>query len=1174
MNIFTDGATRYIANKKHFKLQNGTSNCESSNITPLVKNINNVVNSNNMRKGFLSNVTPIGIIKPTVIGTLDTVKHDMNITITPKTSMVQVTDNVNLPQDLLKNDPLIFFLHKDMEPTSLTDGVKLVKIQRPNGESQKANIEELEEKLPEYVEMYQVILPPGVNKFTVDYKGKIFHEIKESPEDYGRSFPETPGIVSEEGIYLAGASYWYPVFDKKLSSFEVGVNLPSGWDAVSQGDRVKHKKDANGTQVTWKSDAPQDEIYLIGGKFTEYNKKAGKVDVQAFLRSPDKNLAQKYLEVTSGYMKMYDSLVGKYPYNKFAMVENFWETGYGMPSFTLLGPKIIRMPFILNSSYPHELLHNWWGNSVYVDYDKGNWCEGLTSYMADHLIQESRGEGTQHRRASLQRYTDYVSGNKDFPLTEFRSRKSAASEAVGYGKCAMFFHMLRTKNGDDTFRSSIQKFYKDNAFKSASWDDVQKAFGSVSKVDLAPEFDQWVKKTGAPQLTIKDPISTPIGVWFLLTAKMEQMQSGDSYLIDVPITVHLEGVKEAYQTKIKMSNKNLDLSLELPARPVRIELDPEYDLFRRLDKKETPPALSQLFGADDVLVVLPGNAIGNIKDEYLKMAEQWKKAHTGKLEIKWDDEVKELPGDRAIWLLGWENKFKTELSKTLTEYGVTISDKGVKIENRELDINENDAVFTAHNPKNINSTIGWVSAHNANVVKELGRKLSHYGKYSYLGFEGEEVACILRGEWVSSNSPTSVKVLQSDGKEVVDVKGILALRKPLAIPETSFSKENMIKDLKFLASEKLKGRGFGTPELDEASEYIAKEFQSSGLQPLGNQPGSFFKTWKDRGGDPEKEVEMRNVVGIIPGVKKEFNGESVVITAHFDHLGLGWPDAHSGDKGKIHPGADDNASGVSVLLELARVLANGPQPDRTIVFLATSGEEAGLRGSKHYVQNEKIFPVNKCVGVVNLDTVGRLGEKKLTILGTGSAKEWTQLFMDAESITGVKIDPISKDAGGSDQKSFISEKVPAVQIFSGANLDYHRPTDKPEKIDFDGLVKVASITKEVIQTLSSRNKGLTFIPIKIDPGPCPGERKATIGTVPDFSYTGKGYKVQEVVKDSPAYKAGMQSGDLIIRINNTEIESLRDFSDFMKKVKVGDEITVVFNRKGKEHKAIMKTVER
>src|SRR5262249_34773097 len=166
------------------------------------------------------------------------------------------------------------------------------------------------------------------------------------------------------------------------------------------------------------------------------------VKALAFLRKPEQALADRYLDATVQYLDMYRGLLGPYPYSKFALVENFWETGYGMPSFTLLGEQVIRFPFILHSSYPHELLHNWWGNGVFVDLAGGNWCEGLTAYLADHLIAEQRGQGAEHRRAILQRVTDYVTPENDFPLTRFLSRHNAVTEAVGYGKTAMVFNML------------------------------------------------------------------------------------------------------------------------------------------------------------------------------------------------------------------------------------------------------------------------------------------------------------------------------------------------------------------------------------------------------------------------------------------------------------------------------------------------------------------------------------------------------------------------------------------------------------------------------------------------------------------------------------------------------------------------------------------------------------
>ena len=210
-------------------------------------------------------------------------------------------------------------------------------------------------------------VPPGTRQLTGNYGGEIFHPVQQAGEEYSGSFSGTPGIISEEGVYLCASSYWFPWFNKDLVSFEMQVDSPSGWEVVSQGERTVHKKSAATVSVNWSSPEPQDDIFLIAAKFTEYSRAVGAATAMAFLRKPDDALANKYLEVTAQYLEMYRQLLGAYPYKKFALIENFWETGYGMPSFTLLGEKVIRLPFILHSSYPHEVLHNWLGNSVYVE---------------------------------------------------------------------------------------------------------------------------------------------------------------------------------------------------------------------------------------------------------------------------------------------------------------------------------------------------------------------------------------------------------------------------------------------------------------------------------------------------------------------------------------------------------------------------------------------------------------------------------------------------------------------------------------------------------------------------------------------------------------------------------------------------------------------------------------
>ncbi len=282
------------------------------------------------------------------------------------------------------------------------------------------------------------------------------------------------------------------------------------------------------------------------------------------------------------------NLIGPYPYSKFALVENFWETGYGMPSFTLLGEKIIRFPWILSTSYPHELLHNWWGNSVYVDFEKGNWCEGLTAYMADHLLKEQSGQGAEYRRTTLQKFTDYVNAENDFPVIEFRSRNNAAEEAIGYGKCLMFNHMLRKMMGDDNFIKAYQSFYKDNIYKISTFDDILESFQKFSSTDLKPVFDQWLMRKGAPSFKLSDVRTEKVEDRFNLHFTLSQTQEEDIFMLDIPVAIYLENKVELIT--VTSDKRNQFLYFPFSSEPVKIEVDPQFDVFRILDKAEVPPS--------------------------------------------------------------------------------------------------------------------------------------------------------------------------------------------------------------------------------------------------------------------------------------------------------------------------------------------------------------------------------------------------------------------------------------------------------------------------------------------------------------------------------------------------------------------------------------------------------
>jgi aminopeptidase N len=276
----------------------------------------------------------------------------------------------------------------------------------------------------------------------------------------------------------------------------------------------------------------------------------------------------------------------------------------------------------------------------------------------------------------------------------------------------------------------------------------------------------------------------------------------------------------------------------------------------------------------------------------------------------------------------------------------------------------------------------------------------------------------------------------------------------------------------------------------------------------------------------------------------------------------------AGDEGRIHPGADDNASGIAVLLELATVLGRELQPERTLVFAAFTAEEWGLRGSRHYVETMERWPVARAMAMINLDTVGRLGDKKLTVFGTGTATEWVHIVRGIGFTTGIQADAVPDDPGGSDQGSFVAAGVPAVQIFSGAHEDYHRPSDSVDAIDTAGLVKVATFVREAVVYLGEREGPLTST-LSASAAPTPpsrssSSRRVSLGTLPDFAFPGPGVKVTQVLPGTPAEAAGLEAGDLLVAIDDAEIADVRGYSNILRGHEPGDTIRLRVVRDGEE----------
>ena len=1089
--------------------------------------------------------------------------HQMEIALVPSDNGITVTDLIQLGS-AAGDEPVEFLLSTIMEIESSNPPVEKV----PLGEFDGffgINGASIELSTDLELARYRLGSFPEDGELTISYRGKVDFGLSAQKEEYTRGFRETAGIVGDEGVYLAASGFWYPYFGEELIEFELAVEQPADWHIISQGNGTSRGDDG---RAVWSSGGPMDEIYLVGGPLTAYFESAGAVEAQVYLHEADDALADKYLKATAQYVEMYRELIGPYPYEKFALVENFWETGYGMPSFTLLGPQVIRFPFILTSSYPHEILHNWWGNSVFVDYATGNWCEGLTAYMADHLIQEQRGKGDEYRRATVQKYRNYVKESSDFPLKDFRSRHSAATEAVGYGKTLMGYHMLRLHVGDEAFRRSMARFYRDYRNKRASFRNLQSTFEAETGEDLAWFFDPWVERPGAAALEIEVHDVQEAGSGFVVTGSLVQGQPAEFFELEVPIALLTETGTEI--TVVRTTSRETSFQLAAGSRPLALQADPQFDVFRLLDAREIPPSIGQIFGEPEILAVLPSAEGEAAVKSYRDLAAAWQSdSHT--IEVVTDSDLESLPADRAVWILGRENRLAERLFGADLE-GVEVTSERLVLGVEEVPWSDHSTVVIRRHPATLDKAVGWLVVEPLAAFAGLGRKLPHYGKYSYLAFEGEEPTNVVKGQWPTTDSPLLVDLRpEGEARNSALPAMQLAERQALADLPPVFSQSRLMEHVQILASPDFEGRGVGTAGLDKAAEYLVEQFEQAGLEPGGDN-GTYLQHFTMEQGPDGSPVDVANVIGVLPGSRDEWQDQAVIVGAHFDHLGSGWPDVHSGDEGKVHPGADDNASGVAVLIELARTLAEGEAPQRTLVFAGFTGEEAGRAGSKYYVANPTPVPFSGIRAVVNIDTVGRLGEGAVSILGTGTADEWQHIFRGASYVTGVDSRNIPESAEASDQMSFIEKGVPGVQIFTQAHGDYHRPGDTAGKVDGAGLVKVATLVKEAVVYLGGREEPMT---VKIEgqsagqttgppTGGPSGGRRVRFGTVPDFAFEGPGVRVSEVSAGSPAEKAGFLAGDTLIAIDDHEVTDLRTYSKILRTLEPGQTVEAKVMREGEE----------
>jgi len=552
------------------------------------------------------------------------------------------------------------------------------------------------------------------------------------------------GTIQPRGSFLSGGAQWYPDIAGSNATFRLRIESPTGVKCVTAGRRLEQGTRDGRDYVVWETSLPLPALALAAGPFVVNEEMEDGIPVATYFYPESDELAAGYLRAAKSYLQLYRELFGPYPFEKFVVVENFFPTGYGFPSWTLIGSSVVRLPFIVETSLGHEIAHSWWGNGVRADLAGGNWAEGLTTYVADHLYKErsSPEEGREYRLKILRDYAALVPPEKDFPLQRFSGRRSAAMQAVGYGKAAMVFHMLRRRLGEEAFWGGLRRVAQEKMLHTVSWEEFIALLGGAGGIDTEDFHSQWIERSGAPQLRLEGVSAEQRDGRWRVSGTVAQ--SAPFYDLQFPLS--LETTAGNVRQDLACSGGATPFHFDLQDRPLRLEGDPDVDLFRRLASDEIPPTVNDLRASDALSVIVSANLPPDVADASTLLLAALRKQGARLLR---EAEVSTADlRERDILYLGlperpglWPN----------SPGGLSIGRESITLDGQAYARRDVSLFVVVPNPNNASRRFALFLPATAAEASVVARKIPHYGKYSYLLFHtGTNRA---KGIWPASGSP-------------------------------------------------------------------------------------------------------------------------------------------------------------------------------------------------------------------------------------------------------------------------------------------------------------------------------------------------------------------------------------------------------------------------------------
>lgn len=915
--------------------------------------------------------------------------HHIKVEIDPENRRIDAKDTMILKE---KKEITEFTINKNLKLKSI------------KSEERDLRYEVSEDGYKKIIKLYS----GGSTKIEFSYSGVIYDEIKKAK---GLTFlrgDTTSGLISKEGVFLSPDSGWYPDIEGSLPVFNIDVIIKDGLRVITQGDLIRREDIDQGEYTEWRSSVTTDGLVLVASRYEIKTEEINGIRYSTYLSKEDSHLSEIFIKGSQRYIEFYSKILGKYPYKYWSVVENFFSSGYGMPGFTLLDPLVIKQgERILRPGYiDHEMVHSWFGNLVYPDYKRGNWAEAITTYLTNYYYKEAvlgEEEAKRHRINTIEKFSIKVSPEKDYPLRGFVSKEEDFENEIGYGKGSMVFHGLRRLVGDDMFFNTLKSIVSKYGGKITTWDDFRSEFERAYGKGLSTFFHQWLDRTRGPKLSLKDITLEVKGKNYIIKGSV--IQSGDIYKLNLPIVVMTgHGKKEFFLTT---DEQKKEFSFRISDKPISIEIDPDYHLFRIIQEKDLHPCLNLFLARINKYYLISDG--DKRRESFLSLAERLKEDKGGSIITSQylTDALKKGP----IFILGKED-LKIPIK------GLSLGSSHFSFKGKIYDRADHAILYSLRNPYKEEEII-TIYLGNSPEATERARYIPYYGNDTYIIFEGGQP--IERGYLELEETDTKFTFGKLDRKEI----------------------ENHIR---YLASAEMKGRRPGSPEDKKAQGYLKERLKGYGFkvseQSFTIKPGDF---------DPKKlktpsdfPLETANIIGVKEGDRY------IILSAHHDHHGI--------DKeGNIYYGADDNASGVSAVLEVSRELSR-IYSEIGLIVIFPGAEEFGLLGSRFYVKNP-VIPLGKVISVLNIDSIGR-GDETLYIVGSSIYPELADIsrkYIRERGLSeGKDIDKFAFREG-SDHYSFHEAGITSIDFFSSDYKLIDRPGDDPDKIDFDKVTRIGEV---------------------------------------------------------------------------------------------------------------------